>query len=257
MNIQWEGFFSGLLQGLTEFLPISSSGHLFLLEKFLHFTEDPLSFFLVLHGATALSILLVFFKDLKQLSFSIQKKENQLLILKILTALVPLIFVGLLFQSNLEKYGFQEWVVGLGFLLTGLLLFTPPSLFKNRQAGELKDLSFPVAFAIGLAQTLAVLPGFSRSGWTIAVGLLLGLKSRAAVSFSFLIALPAIFGSCLVFFLQEGGIRIFSGELLWAFVTAFISGTLSLLLVLTLVRQRKFYIFGFYLIPLGGYLLFF
>lgn len=256
MSIKWEGIFSGLLQGITEFLPISSSGHLFLLEKLLHFTENPLSFFLVLHGATALSILLIFSKDLRQLSFSIQKKESFSLTLKILIALVPLIFTGLFFRSPLEKYGFQEWVVGLGFLLTGLLLFTPSSLFKNPTVKTLKDLSFPSAFTIGLAQALAVLPGFSRSGWTIAAGLLLGLSPRAAVSFSFLIALPAILGSCVVFFLQERGMGFFSGEMLWAFITAFISGTLSLLWVINLVQRRKFYLFGFYLIPLGCYLLF-
>ncbi|MCY4512808.1 MAG: hypothetical protein OXB86_03890 [Bdellovibrionales bacterium] len=257
MNIKWEGLFSGLLQGITEFLPISSSGHLFLLERWLQFSENPLSFFLVLHGATALSIILVFSKDLTKLSLSLQKKETFLLILKILIALFPLIVVGLFFQTTLEKEGFQDWIVGLGFLLTGLLLFVPPSLFKLRLTKELKEISFPAAFIIGLIQALTVLPGFSRSGWTITAGLLLGLNPRAAVTFSFLIALPAILGSCAVVFLQQGGISGFSGEMIWAFTAAFISGTLSLLLVLKLVQQKKFYLFGFYLIPLGCYLLFF
>lgn len=258
MTDQWKGVFSGLLQGITEFLPVSSSGHLFLLEKFLHFTENPLSFFVVLHGATALSIITVFSKDLKNLSFSIQKKETLLLILKILLALVPVICIGLFFQDALEKKGFQEGVVGLGFLLTGLLLFMPSApVFKIPSTKELNNLSFPAALIIGLVQTLTVLPGFSRSGWTIAAGLLLGLTPRAAVTFSFLIALPVILGSCAVVFLQQGGMEVFSRELIWAFFTAFISGTLSLLLVLKLVQQNKFYLFGFYLIPLGCYLLFF
>ena len=173
------------------------------------------------------------------------------MILKILTALTPLLFVGLFFQAALEKYGFQDGVVGLGFLLTGLLLFIPPSLFKIRPTRELRDLTFPAALTIGLVQTLTVLPGFSRSGWTIAVGLLLGLKPRAAVTFSFLIALPAILGSCAVVALQQGKLGVVSGELIGAFAAAFLSGTLSLWLVLKLVRQKKFYLFGFYLIPLG------
>ena len=257
MISQWERIFSGLLQGITEFLPVSSSGHLFLLEKFLHFTENPLSFFVVLHGATALSIITVFSKDLKNLSSSIQKREPLLLILKVLLALAPVICIGLFFQDALEKKGFQEWVVGLGFLLTGFLLFIPPTLFKIPSAKELKDLSFSSALIIGLVQTLAVLPGFSRSGWTIAAGLLLGLTPKAAVTFSFLIALPVILGSCAVVFLQQGGMEIFSREMLWAFFAAFTSGTVSLLLVLKLVQQNKFYLFGFYLIPLGCYLLFF
>ena len=257
MSTKWEGIFSGLLQGVTEFLPISSSGHLFLLEKFLKLTENPLSFFLALHGATALSIILIFSKDLKKLSFLTKKKESRLLILKILIALIPLLFVGLFFQTALEKYGFQNEVVGLGFFLTGLLLFIPPSLFKIHPTRDLRDLTFPAAFAIGLAQTLAVLPGFSRSGWTIAAGLLLGLKPRAAVTFSFLIALPAILGSCAVVALQQGEIGAISKEMIGAFAAAFLSGTLSLWLVLRLVQQKKFYLFGFYLIPLGSYLLFF
>ena len=253
----WKGIFSGLLQGVTEFLPISSSGHLFLLEKFLQITENPLSFFLALHGATALSIILVFSKDLKKLSFSPQKQESRLLILKILTALTPLVFVGLFFQPTLEKHGFQDSIVGLGFLLTGLLLFIPSSLFKIRSTRDLKDLTFPAALTIGLIQTLTVLPGFSRSGWTIAAGLLLGLKPRAAVTFSFLIALPAILGSCVVVILQQGEMGAISGELIVAFAAAFLSGILSLWLVLKLVQKKKFYLFGFYLIPLGCYLLLF
>ena len=210
----------------------------------------------MLHGATVLSIILVFSKDLTKLSLSLQKKETSLLILKILIALSPLIVVGFFFQSTLEKEGFRQWIVGLGFLLTGFLLFISPSLFKIQTRKELKELSFSAAFIIGLVQTLAVLPGFSRSGWTITAGLLLGLNPRAAVTFSFLIALPAILGSCAVVFLQQGGPGVFSGEMIWAFATAFISGTLSLLLVLKLVQQRKFFLFGFYLIPLGCYLLF-
>ena len=179
------------------------------------------------------------------------------MILKILTALIPLIFVGLFFQTPVEKYGFQDKVVGTGFLLTGLLLFIPPSLFKIRLSRDLRSLTFPSALLIGLIQALTVLPGFSRSGWTIAAGLLLGLTPRAAVTFSFLIAFPAILGSCAVMVLQQGnmgGLPLGTSE---AFVTAFISGTLSLWLVLKLVQQKKFYLFGFYLIPLGCYLLFF
>ena len=256
MNTTWKGILSGILQGITEFLPISSSGHLFLLEKWLHFAENPLSFFLVLHGATALSIILVFSKDLTKLSFSLQKKETSLLISKILMALSPLVVIGLFFQETLEKEGFQQWVVGLGFLLTGILLFMSPSLFKIQSRKELKELSFVAALIIGLVQALTVLPGFSRSGWTITAGLLLGLSPLAAVTFSFLIALPAILGSCAVVFLQQGGLGGFSVEMIWAFSAAFISGTLSLLLVLKLVQQKKFFLFGFYLIPLGCYLLF-
>ena len=256
--VEWGGFFAGLLQGLTEFLPVSSSGHLFLLEKILRLTENPLSFFLALHLATALSIVTVFFKDIKRLLFSFPRRETRRLFFQILTALFPLAVVGLFFQSAVETHGFQNGLVGGGFLLTGLLLFIPRFLFK-KTGREMKKMTYSTAFLIGLFQALAVLPGFSRSGWTITAGRLFGLNSRSAVAFSFLIALPAILGSALVFFFRQGPSApgLFSPEMLWAFVTAFVSGVLSLLLVLKLVSRKKFYLFGFYLVPLGCWLLFF
>ena len=253
--VEWGGFFAGLLQGLTEFLPVSSSGHLFLLEKILHLTKTPLSFFLALHLATALSIITVFFKDLKRWLLSFSHRQTRRLFFQILTALFPLAIVGLFFKSAVETQGFQNAIVGGGFLLTGLLLFIPRFLLK-KTGGEMKEMTYSTAFFIGLFQALAVLPGFSRSGWTITAGRLFGLNSRSAVAFSFLIALPAILGSAAVFFLQGGAVGLFSTEMFWAFVTAFVSGTLSLLLVLKLVSRKKFYLFGFYLIPLGCWLLF-
>ena len=255
MSDEWKSLVFGLLQGITEFLPVSSSGHLFLLEKILNFTESPLPFFLVLHGATALSIITIFAKDLQRMGLSLRTKETHSLLLKILTALTPLVIVGLFFQTSLEKQGFQEHIVGMGFLLTGLLLFMIPLLNRNR-ALSLKDLTFPMALGIGAVQALAVLPGFSRSGWTISAGLFLGLSPRSAVAFSFLIALPAIFGALIVHLIQDGGM-VFSKDLARAFGSAYISGTLSLWLVLSLTRRKKFHLFGFYLIPLGLYLLFF
>ena len=256
--MEWGGFLAGLLQGLTEFLPVSSSGHLFLLEKILRLTENPLSFFLALHLATALSIVTVFFKDLKQLFFAFFRRRSRRLFFQILTALLPLAAVGLFFQSAVETHGFQNKVVGGGFFLTGLLLFLSRFLFQ-KPGRKMEEMTYSTAFFIGLFQALAVLPGFSRSGWTIAGGRLFGLDSRSAVAFSFLIALPAILGSCGVFFLRSEGLagELFSLEMLWAFVTAFVSGVLSLLLVVKLVSRKKFYLFGFHLIPLGSYTLFF
>ena len=257
--MEWGAFLAGLLQGLTEFLPVSSSGHLFLLEKIRPLTENPLSFFLALHLATALSIVTVFFKDIKKSLLALPHPPSRRLFFQILTALFPLAILGLFFKSAVETYGFQNKVVGAGFLLTGLILFIPRFLFK-KSGGEIKEMTYSTAFFIGLFQALAVLPGFSRSGWTIVAGRLFGLNPRSAVAFSFFIALPAIVGSCIVFFFQSDGPpapELFSLKTLMAFATAFVSGVLSLLLVLKTVSRKKFYLFGFYLVPLGCCLLFF
>ena len=246
-----ESFFLGLLQGLTEFLPVSSSGHLFLLARFFKTPQETFFLVLTVHGATLLSIVTVFRKDLKSL-FTL--KDSSLL-LKVLVALVPLFFAGLFFKSLVIE-SFKNGVVSLGFLATGIFLL---SLLFKQTSNE--PLTFLRAFLIGVIQAFCVLPGFSRSGWTIGAGMLLGLSPQRAAFFSFLIALPAIAGALLV----EGLTQTFSGAeslslsggLVLAFFTAYISGILALLAVLKLLHQKKFYLFGLYLIPLGFYLAFF
>ena len=276
----------GLLQGLSEFLPISSSGHLFLMDALLgqEGMGQRLSFVLLLHFATFLSVLLVFFKSLNQFFLGLFRGEGRLLGLKVLCSLLPLFLVGVFCRSFVAE-SFEKNTVALGFFSTAVLLFSllfVPRIFPQRQnkrqdkrqnkrpALSLDEMSFPQAFFIGLGQALAVLPGFSRSGWTISIGLYCGLSPRASVYYSFLISLPAIFGSALVeFFLQarEGNLLMksvndvlatggatggegFLGPLL-AFLMAFISGSLSLLLLLKLASSQKLFIFSFYLIPLS------
>ena len=250
----WENFFLGLLQGLTEFLPVSSSGHLFLLARFFKTPQETFFLVLTVHGATLLSIVTVFRKDLKSLFVL---KDSSLL-LKVVVALAPLFFTGLFFKSFVAK-SFQEGFVSIGFLATGVFLLS--LLFKRQASNE--PLTFLRAFLIGMIQAFCVLPGFSRSGWTIGAGILLGLSPQRAAFFSFLIALPAIAGALLV----EGLTQTFSGSgaevvslsggLILAFCTAYISGIFALLVVLKLLHQKKFYLFGLYLIPLGLYLAFF
>lgn len=259
----WESVLFGLLQGLTEFLPVSSSGHLFFLSRFFKTPEDTFFLVLTVHGATLLSIVTVFWKNF------LHTLKNKSLILKVLVALIPLFVTGLFFKSFVIK-SFREEVVSIGFLITGFLLL---SLFFKKSTGKnfsesktflfkknsMESLTFLKAFLIGIAQSLAVLPGFSRSGLTIWMGIVLGVSPQKAAFFSFLIALPAIIGAVMV----EGFTQVFNegspsflNVLLPAFLTAYISGTLSLLILLRLLHQKKLYLFGLYLIPLGFYLIF-
>ena len=245
--MDWLYIFLGFLQGITEFLPISSSGHLFLAKKILNTENISLSFVLLVHLATLFSILLFFFKDIKQLLANFF--QQPLLFVKILVSLIPTFFVGLFFKSFVEQ-SFEKNLISFGFLASGLLLFS--LFFLKQKQNSLEAMSFPQAFLIGLMQSLAVLPGFSRSALTITAGLYCGLSARSAVFFSFLISLPVIAGSSLIDFLGQNP-NFFANkiELGLSFLTAFITGILSLFLVLKAVQSHKLKFFSFYLIPLS------
>ena len=242
-----QSLFLGFLQGLTEFLPISSSGHLFLFSK----SSISLSFILLLHLATFFSIILVFFKDIKIMLNKGLKKEFSGL-LNFFVALLPSVFVGLFFRSWVEEQ-FQKNIVALGFLISGLLL---SSLFflKNKQKG-LQELSGFQALFIGIMQALAILPGFSRSALTIVAGLYCGLSPRRAVLFSFLISLPVIVGSSLIDLSSSFSSFYWDPdkflELGLSFILSFVTGAISLILVLKLVQSHKLQFFSFYLIALS------
>ncbi len=251
-----EGFARGLLHGLTEFLPVSSSGHLLLLEQLFPAPEQNLlSLVLLLHGATLLSVFTVFFKDLKDLAFSL--KHERRLLLQTAVSLLPLIAAGFFLKPFVDQ-SFRQAFAAAGFLSTGLLLGS--LFFWGRRAAAapaapLRRLSLFKAFVIGLAQAIAVLPGFSRSGWTISAGLFLGLSPKDSVYFSFLISLPAIAGSLFVEILSRPQSFVFSPGMIVAFLTAYGSGVFCLRLLLRLAQRRRFFVFSLYLIPLGLYLL--
>lgn len=248
----------GLFQGATEFLPVSSSGHLFLMDWILNGESSSLTFVLFLHLATFLVICLVFFKDIGNFLWNLKTRQNQILFLKLLVSLIPLVIVGLFLRSFVQQ-SFEKNTVALGFFSTALLLSS--LFFIKRKDRSLEEMSFFHAFLIGLSQSLAVLPGFSRSAWTIATGLYCGLSPRWAVYFSFLISLPAIFGSVLVEFVfyeskdpqMLTSLSSFSewGFLSLSFFSAFFSGLFCLLLVIKMVQSQKLYLFAFYLFPLS------
>ena len=252
-------FFSlilGLLQGATEFLPVSSSGHLFLLKKLLDKETLSLSLVLLLHLATFFSVCLVFFKDIKKLCFDFLKKDR-VFFYKFCVSLIPSLIMGLFFKSLVEESFEKNNVVALGFLISGILLST--LFFTPVKSKSLKELSFLHAFLIGCMQALAVFPGFSRSALTITTALYCGLSAKSAVLFSFLISLPVIAGSNLIDAWSSSPQNFNESflEVSLSFISAFISGAISLLIVLKLVKSDKFYLFCFYLIPLSLYVFFF
>lgn len=251
-----EALILGLIQGLTEFLPVSSSGHLELGKALLGVNvEESLQFTVVVHGATVLSTIIVFRKDIIHLFkgiFPLQWNESNKYIVKILVSMIPVGIVGVFFKDHVKSFFGDGNVMFVGFMLlitASLLTFT--WFAKSRD----KNISFKDAFIIGIAQALAVLPGISRSGSTIATGLLLGNKKEEVAKFSFLMVLIPILGENL---LDLAGGEFTSNAsispvvLTVGFLAAFSSGLLACSWMINIVKRGKLIYFAIYCAIVAG-----
>ena len=245
----------GVIQGLTEFLPVSSSGHLEITRELLNTNQLPSDNLLmtsVLHFATALSTILVFKKDIYDLIKGLFDKENKTsksYVIKILIAIVPAGLVGFLLSDQIEfLFSGNMTLVGIMLIITGTLLFLTKILkTKNFKISSLH------AFIIGLSQAFAVIPGISRSGATICTSLFLGNNKSEAAKFSFLIVIPVIFGAILKDVLSGD---IFDNEikisiLIIGFISSFLTGVLACKLMLKIVANNNLIYFSFYCFVLG------
>lgn len=245
----------GIIQGLTEFLPVSSSGHLELGKAILgdhSLPEESMLFTVVLHFATALSTIVVFRKDIFSLikgALKLQWNEDLQFVVKIAISMIPAVIVGLFFEEQLESlFGGNILLVGFMLLITALLLF-----FADKAKNTNKSVSYNNAFIIGVSQAIAMLPGISRSGATISTSVLLGNDKSKAARFSFLMVVPLIFGKIAK--------DILSGDLSYdsnnitalslGFVAAFVSGLIACTWMIKLVRQSKLSYFSIYCAVVG------
>ena len=246
----------GIVQGLTEFLPVSSSGHLELGKAVLgddSVPKESLLFTVVLHFATALSTLVVFRKEVLQLVKGLwlfRWNEESKFSVKILISMLPAGFIGFFFENQLAGlFGGNIQFVGFMLLLTAVLLF-----LADRAKVTHRDVGFTNAFIIGVAQAVAILPGISRSGATISTAVLLGIDKTKSARFSFLMVVPLIFGS-MVRSLTQGAIVFESHQfltLIAGFSAAFISGLLACMWMIRLVRSSKLSYFAVYCLLVGG-----
>lgn len=245
----------GIIQGLTEFLPVSSSGHLELGKALLgdsSIPEESLLFTVVLHFATALSTLVVFRKDVWEIItglFAFSNNEESRFTLKILLSMIPAVLVGLFFEAELEAFfGGNIAFVGAMLILTALLLF-----LADRAKNTHQPVSFPHSLIIGIAQAVAMLPGISRSGATIATSVLLGVDKRKAARFSFLMVVPLILGKIAKDILS-GDLSLQSSNLASmgaGFAAAFVAGLLACTWMIRLVRNSKLSFFAVYCLLVG------
>lgn len=245
----------GVIQGLTEFLPVSSSGHLELGKYLLGDTSLPkesLLFTIVLHAATALSTVVIFRKDIIEILRGLlvfKYNEATQFSLKIILSMMPAALVGLFLEEEISQF-FHQNLLAVGVLLcfTALLLF-----LADRAKSSNKTVTYSSSFWIGIMQAVAILPGISRSGATIATAVLLGIDKEKAARFSFLMVIPLILGSMAKSMLELESISesITILPLIIGFIAAFITGLVACKWMIALVKNAQLKYFSLYCIIVG------
>jgi len=246
----------GLIQGLTEWLPVSSTGHLKLAQHFLGW-EVPIAYDGILHIGTVIVIMFFFKKDVKNVLSSLAhldfKSENGKLIPLIMVGTIPTVLIGLAFGDLIENAFSSVLPITVALIAFGLVLYS--SKFAEEKT---ESISYPVAMVIGIAQGIAIIPGVSRSGATIIVALLLGIKNEKALKFSFLLSIPSILGAAGLTLYKERHQLITAGigwpEIIVGTVVAIIVGYLALKLLQKTLMKKKFHLFAVYCWVLGAIL---
>ena len=251
----FESLILGIIQGLTEFLPVSSSGHLEIFKEIFSSDYQPKESLLItitLHAATAMSTLFYFRKDIgfifKEL-LRFEKSESLYFALKIILSMIPAVIVGLFFEDFIASlFDRNLLLVGFMLLITAFLLFQADRIGKNN-----KTLNYRSALLIGVIQAIAILPGISRSGATIALAVLLGIDRERAARFSFLMVIPLIFGSMAKSLLEIDSVTQSPDylSLLVGFIAAFITGIFACKWMIALVKKSQLKYFSFYCIVVG------
>lgn len=245
----------GIVQGLAEFLPVSSSGHLVLLQKVFGITEPTMTFDVILHVGTLIPIVIVFRKDLMALI----KKPFQKMTYLLAIGTLPAVLVSLLFGDFIDNMFQTGALLSLGFIITGVLLLWADSIIEGEKQG--RDITYTDAVFIGCMQAIAITPAISRSGSTIAGSLCCKLKRETAAKFSFLLSIPAILGAVVLQLkdLATGEAAIGDISLLavlFGFFAAMLSGYLSIRFMLKLIKECKLKYFSFYVFGLAAFIAF-
>ena len=256
-----EALILGIVQGLTEFLPVSSSGHLEIGQALLGTSgEENLTFAIIVHTATVLSTLVILWSEVSRLfkgTFTtLQWNAEKDYVAKILVSMIPVFIVGMFFKDQVESFfGNGLLLVGICLLITAALLALSEWLQKRRQ-DQGHEVTYKDAFIIGVAQACAVLPGLSRSGTTIATGLLCGVKKESVAQFSFLMVLIPIFGEAFLDLLD-----LLQGELtsnlglvpaIVGFIAAFATGCFACRFMIEIVRRQRLVWFALYCAIVGS-----
>jgi len=230
----------GIIQGLTEFLPVSSSGHLALFQNYIGNVD--VGFDVVLHLATLLAVVIFFFKDILLLikgffSFDWRNEDFRTSIF-IVIASIPIAFIGYFFRYYIYGFFSNLYVVSIGFFISGMFLFV--ASFSKAKS----KLGLGNTFVVGVTQALALIPGISRSGSTVSTGMLLGIKRDKAIRFSFLLAIPAMLGAFILNFTDIKTLEIW--PFLIGFIAAFFAGLFAIFVFIRYLKVERFRYFAYY-----------
>ena len=258
----------GLIQGLTEFLPVSSSGHLAIFKNIfgVELFECSLTFDLLLHIGTLIAVFVVYYKDIWELikeffgmvgdicrgKNAVAGKPYRRFIIMLLISMIPTLIIGLLVKDFVESIaGEHLYVVGLCLLVTSVLLYASDKFKKGKYSME--NAPYPSALTVGLFQSVAMLPGISRSGSTIVGGLLGGFERDFAVKFSFILSIPTILGASLIDFIDvmKTGVQISVGPAILGVVISAVSGFMAIRFLLKVIQNRGFKMFSYYCAAAG------
>lgn len=251
----------GIVEGITEWLPISSTGHLILVEEFIHLelSRDFVEMFnIVIQFGAILAVILIYFHKLNPFSPKKTKKQQMLTVqlwVKVAIATIPAMIVGLLFDDYVDEHFMNAYVVSAMLILYGILYIVVEKRNKNKQPAvtRLTQLTIPMALAIGGFQVLAIIPGTSRSGATILGGLLIGASRAVAAEFTFFLAIPVMFGWSALKMFKFG--FAFSGQevllLILGCVVAFGVSVFAIKFLMQYIKNHDFKVFGYYRIVLG------
>lgn len=251
----------GIIEGITEWLPISSTGHMILAEEFLKLEVSAQfweMFLVVVQLGAILAVVSIFFKDLFPWGFNKTKKETTetfSLWWKILIACLPAALIGIPFDDKIDELFYNPWTVAITLIIYGILFIVIENKHKNKQAEvtNIKNITYKIALFIGAFQVLSLIPGTSRSGATILGGLILGLDRSVAASYTFYLAVPVMFGASLLKLLKFG--FAFTGAetiiLITGMLTAFLVSILAIKFLMKYIKKNDFKIFGYYRIILG------
>lgn len=252
----------GIVQGITEWLPISSTGHMILVNQFLNLNFDKAFidlFMVVIQFGSIFAVIVMYFKRLNPLSPDktvSEKKQVWNMWFKVLAAVVPAAVIGLKFDDVITEYCYNTYVVSLALIVYGILFIIIENRNKPVRIKNISELSYKTAFGIGIFQVLALIPGTSRSGATILGAIMLGLSRETAAEFSFFLAVPVMLGASALkivkYFMEYG----FMGTeelivLIVGMITAYIISVFAIKFLMHYIRKHDFKIFGYYRIILG------
>lgn len=249
----------GIVEGITEWLPISSTGHMILLEQFVKLNVTPefwKMFLVVIQLGAILAVVVLYFNKLNPFSSKKtkeQKKDTWLLWSKVLVACLPAAIIGLLFDDLIEKFLDSPFIVAIMLIIYGIAFIIIENRNKKANITELKNLTFRIALIIGIFQLLALIPGTSRSGATILGGIIIGTSREIAAEFTFFLAIPVMFGASLLKLLKFG-LAFTSQEmaiLIVGLITAFIISIIAIKFLMNYIKKNDFKAFGYYRIILG------